>query len=226
MICIETTELGSVTIMGHALTFQSFFCDLRLPNALERLKIQVIKEHKDKEDMINAYIGAVGEIINKHPSDWGDNEEERDYLTGLSDGDWHLRALVALNGKHPEKTSKDPVVAVRVCTVQSLLNDRTRNADRSDVDWLDAMIDDESWSVREMVALYGKREHLDTLVNDKNGCVRMAVGTHGIKEHLDILANDENPNVRQIVRQSGDEKHQELVALKELSEMEVSTLKS
>lgn len=226
MICIETTELGSVTIMGHALAFESFFCDLRLPTALERLKNQVVNEHKDKEDMINAYISAVGEIIDKHPSDWGDNEKEEGYLTGLSDDDWHLRALVALNGKYPEKTSKDPILAVRICTVQSLLNDRTRNADRTDVAWLDAMIDDENWSVRELVALYGKREHLDALVNDKNGCVRMVVGTHGIKEHLDILANDENPNVRQIVRQSGSKRHQEIVALKELSEMEISTLKS
>lgn len=225
MVRIEPNELGAVTVLGHALTFRSFFCDLRMPSALERLKQEAVKEDETNAEMIEVYLRAVAEILSNHPSDWGNGEDESNYLNAMSDEDWHLRALVALNGKYPEKTSKDRVVAVRVCTMQSIINKKSLSIESGDIGWLDDMAIDTQWSVRQLVAQYGKKEHLDVLVNDENAKVRMVVGSHGIEAHLDMLASDDNRDVRRIACLKGNERHEKLAATKELEQMKVATLR-
>ena len=226
MICISTEKLSGITIIGHALEFESLFCDLRVPSDLDNLRKEAISENEAESGLIGRYLDAVVDILEGNASIVGDSEMENCYIANLQEDNWRLRALVALNGKYNELTSKDFIVKVRICTVQSLLNDRIRGVERKDISWLDDMVNDSHWSVREMVATYGKREHLDALLDDKEAGVRMIVASHGIKEHLDVLASDDNANVRQIVRQSGDKTHHELVAIKELSQMKLSTLMS
>ena len=76
---------------------------------------------------------------------------------------------------------------------------------------LDVLVNDDSKTVRSLVAEFGDKKHLDVLVNDKDARVRVSVAKRNMDEYLDRLVYDENPTVREAVSDTRKKKYLEIL---------------
>lgn len=200
MITSIKNKKPEFVILGYAVCINQVFIDLRDDDCFKSLKDIAGWGKRD----VNFAKISINSALEENINSWG--KSEQDYDKVLASDEWKLHAMLAINGKYPEITSKNKDSTVRCMTVEQLIKDNGDEKVR-DEQWLDAMVNDEDSEVRALVAQYGKPEHLDVLVNDRFDDVRWVVAQRGLNRHLDTLVNDTSERVRRVVATLGTEEH-------------------
>lgn len=201
--------LGFVGLMGDT------FFDLRTPTespTIKQIRNWSEARFKDFGEEVFFYLSLDKGLSNggTQQNQWGNGEN--DWEKALKSDDENVRALVALNGKFREVTSKDASPLVRYMTVESLLKDKAKLiSSYDDRYWLTEMLNDTDAGILELIAKYGLKDHIDVLIKNDFESVRMAAATKANVLQLNHLVNDPSENVRALVATYGNAEQQEML---------------
>ena len=198
----NTGGFGQLTVLGHILSVGDELIDLRLPEspyAIDGYKGSGTVERKAETEYDRLYSVALANLLLDwlpNADDWEDEgANEKDWEFAVYNQNSHIRAMAALAGQGALVLKDDEDVFVRVCLVQSLINNRLVGV-RHDDSFLDLMLNDEEDNVICKIAEYGKIEHLNILANSKSLDVLSEVVRHKIPSHLRQMANHKDDKVR------------------------------
>ena len=232
MMIFESKCGLQIVVCGHILHFHNKSYDLRFKGAFDKLRKDFLPQTNLEEAKCDCgdencsttrlfiMIKLVEQALEQNPNEWGDNQ--KDYESMAEDETWQIRSLVALNGKYPKKFATDDFLSVRLATLQSLINDRSRGVLREDDSWVELLVEDPSARVRALVAEVGLEQHLDLLVSDKSATVRARVASFGSDKHRLLLASDKNSKVRLSVKLNGNKEARDKAGVYELSQAQPS----
>ena len=205
MFKFENNAGIDLSVIGHVLIINRQLIDMRTPHWMSDViadreelwtgRTNFMKNGQSPQELIKSFVSAC-----QSNNNWGNNEQDFDSL--VKDKDVIIRAAVALNGKYAEKLSNDEQYLVRLNTILSLSNDKSRGVKRDD-SFIHYMIKDPIVVVRVALASYGNEEQLNELIKDDYLAVRLAVAKHNHSHHLASLIDDESCSVRQWIAANG-----------------------
>ena len=213
-----TSHNSKVVVLGFVGFVDGVFFDLRTPTESPTLK--------QKKNWSEAKFKSFGKELYLHLSlsgsgsdynCWGNGEEQ--WADALNSDVEEIRALVALNGKFREITSKDKSPMVRYMTVESLLKDKAKLiSSYDDRYWLTEMLDDAETDILELIATVGLKDHIDVLLKNSHESVRIAAANKANVLQLQHLIDDPSEHVRAIVAERGSDE-QRGALIKDASEI-------
>lgn len=200
---------SKIVMLGFVGLMDGVFFDLRTPTESPTAKQEQNWSEKKFKDFgkelffhlsIDKGLSSGGIDYNR----WGNGEEQ--WTEALNSESEEIRALVALNGKFREITSKDKSPLVRYITVESLLKDKAKLVSSyDDRHWLTEMLNDTDTEILKLIAKYGLKDHIDVLMKNSDESVRIAAANKANVLQLQHLINDPSEHVRAVVAERGSD---------------------
>ena len=197
----------SFYVLGDILNYGDCFVDLREDDAFSPIKKSYPQEYKE---FLDTFLADLKSDISSSSTSLGTGFE--DWIAAAKHYDPKVRKLCALNHIFCDELSIDPNPSVRLACIQAQINYLNClkklggnylaiGGDTSvSLDWLDAMVEDESIPVRVALAKLSGMRRIDVskLVNDDSLKVRKALAEHGNKKYKEALTLDDNKAVRML----------------------------
>ena len=188
------TPTPDIKVETYPIVGRYLWHDGRHINLLKIQPLSVMERYVDA-DMLHALKHIVKYQL---PSmkNWGINEQ--DYRAAFNSHDPKIRGLVAKNGEYLAELSKDTDPAVRLMTVEYLI-DNANEIDNINTDYLDVMVKDKDVAIRSMLAKLGIVVFNDILVKDPSVLIRGQVAKHGNDEQRKLLETQKNGYIQSML---------------------------
>ena len=202
MLEYHDSKLGRFVFLDNAIAMGNIAINSRIStDDLKYLMADLQIEHGWSDEELNERVAAIRKYSLAYRREKSQQSSIDKWKEALASDEAVIRSLVAINKQFPEITSKDKDSTVRLLTLQSIMND-SEELDLREHDWIHELVDDESESVRVLIANLGIDEHLDTLIHDNSERVRERIALNGFSERIATLITDPSAKVRRAIAYS------------------------
>lgn len=184
------SHVTDITVIGHKLLMMQ---DDKYVGYMDLNDVERCYRHANHVGILSFVSKLIEEIL-PNSDNWGDGEQ--DYETAVASNNFGWRLLSAYNIQYLDLLVLDSNYLVRVAVTEVINKLKEDGVEMGDLEWMDALIDDESHWVRQGLAQIGVDRHIKVLVNDANEKVAKIAISKASPELLSELVKSDDPTVR------------------------------